>query len=362
MKVLHIADVHLTSRLDRSAREAERADRLLTRLSDAVAEGAELVLIAGDLFDTPFESDALTKRVFSALGALSVPVCLIAGNHDCACAGSFYRKAEFPPNVHFLDETHPCFQSEQADVYGFSFYAPYEPRRMLSDFMVKDPNKLNILLFHGDMVSSGGESEYMPYTREELSESGVDYVALGHIHKRTEPQWLGKTAYAYAGIPDGRGFDELGEQGGWMLQLEKGSLTHSFFPMWGRRYLHQTVNLDGLTHTAACVEKIRAELLGSAEDAYKIRLRGEVLFPLSVKTVCEQLSDLYFVKCIDECGQAENWTEGFDGYSLVGLFAQAAEEQIAQAPDEATRQTYALARNLGLAALLEQPLKGVDEE
>ena len=62
MKVLHIADVHLTSRSDRSAREAERVDHLLKRLHDAVAEGVELLLIAGDLFDDPAESDALSYQ------------------------------------------------------------------------------------------------------------------------------------------------------------------------------------------------------------------------------------------------------------------------------------------------------------
>ncbi len=358
MKVLHIADVHLTSRLDRSAREAERADHLLARLSDAVAAGAELVLIAGDLFETPFESETLTNRVFSALGALLVPVCLIAGNHDCACAGSSYRKASFPENVHFLDESNPTFETDAVTVYGISFTAPFEPRRMLSDYSVKDPQKLNILLFHGDLAS---ESEYMPFTPKELADTGADYVALGHIHKRTEPKTEGKTTYAYSGIPDGRGFDELGEQGGWMLNLEKGKCTYEFFPMWGRQYIEQTVDLEGLTHTAACVDKIRATLSGRAEDAYKLRLRGRVLFPLSVTSIVKQLSDLYFVKCIDECNQ-EDPTQDFDDYSLVGLFAKMADEKIASATDETTKKTYAMARQFGLSALLEQPMKGVDEE
>lgn len=362
MKVLHIADVHLTSRLDRSPREAERADRLLARLTDAKREGVELVLIAGDLFDSPFESESLTARVFSALEALEIPVCLIAGNHDCACAGSVYRKVRFPENVHFLDETNPVFETQQIAVYGFSFTSPYESRRVLSGFSVADPDKLNLLLFHGDLVTAGGESEYMPLTREELAESGVDYVALGHVHKRTVPETRGKTTFAYAGIPDGRGFDELGEQGGWMLDIEKGAFAYAFFPMSGRRYFEQTVDLSGSTHTAACAQKILSQLSGTPEDGYKIHLCGRVLFPLSVKAVCEQLSALYFVKCIDECGREDDSIDEFDDYSLVGLFDKKAREEIAAAPDAETKQKLELARTLGLAALLEQPLRGVEEE
>lgn len=362
VKVLHIADAHLTSRLDRSAREAERADRLLARLAEAKEEGAELLLIAGDLFDTPFESEALTARVFSALSALSVPVCLIAGNHDCACPGSVYRKTPLPENVHFLDEQNPVFRAEAYDVYGFSFTAPYENRRLLSGFAVEHPEKINFLLFHGELVSPGAASEYMPLTRDELAESGADYAALGHVHKRTPPEQAGKTTYAYAGIPDGRGFDELGEQGAWLLDVEKGRVTSTFFPVSGRRYLEQTVDLTGMTHTAACADKVLSELSGTREDAYKLHLCGKVLFPLSVKTLTEQLgTSLYFVKCMDECGEDTDLSDTYDDYSLVGLYQKTITERITACRDEVERQVLELARVYGLAALLDKPLKGVDD-
>ena len=38
-------------------------------------------------------------------------------------------------------------------------------------------------------------------------------MALGHIHKRTEPLRFGNTVCAWPGCPEGRGFDELGEKG-----------------------------------------------------------------------------------------------------------------------------------------------------
>ena len=360
MKVLHIADVHLTSRADRSAREAERVDRLLERLSQAVSEGVELLLIAGDLFDSPFESESMTRRVFTALAELGIPVCIIAGNHDCACIGSVYTHTELPENLHLLQGD--VFETDTYAVYGTSYTSRYETRRVLADFTVGDPDKINILLHHGDLVTAGVESEYAPFTLAQLAESGADYVALGHIHKRINPDKAGRTTYAYAGIPDGRGFDEEGEQGGWMLDLQKGKVTATFYPMSGRRYLEQTVDLSGLTHTAACAEKILKELSGTYDDAYKIHLTGQVLFPLSVKALCEALSELYFVKCIDECGQETDLTEGFDDYSLVGLFHQSAMDKINAATDEETRRMLELARSVGLAALLEQPLRGVDEE
>lgn len=361
MKVLHLSDAHLTSRLDRVSREAERADRLLARLAEAKEQGVELILIAGDLFDTPFESESLVTRVFAALSALSVPVCLIAGNHDCACAGSIYRTTPFPENVHFLDESNPVFRTETYDVYGFSYTAPYENRRMLGGFTVENPEKINFLLFHGDLVSAGTADEYMPLTREELAESGADYAALGHIHKRTAPERVAKTTYAYAGIPDGRGFDELGEQGAWLLTLEKGSVQADFFPMSSRRYFEQTVDLTGLTHTAACAERILSALAGTQEDAYKLHLSGKVAFPLSAKTLAEQLSSLYLVKCMDECGEETDFSAYEDDYSLVGRFQKELAERIAAAQDERERQVLELARIYGLSALLDKPMKGVED-
>ena len=65
------------------------------------------------------------------------------------------------------------------------------------------------------------EARYDPIRKEEIAASGLAYLALGHIHKRTEPLTFGGTVCAWPGCPEGRGFDELGEKGFYAGTLER---------------------------------------------------------------------------------------------------------------------------------------------
>ena len=94
-----------------------------------------------------------------------------------------------------------------------------------------DGTKINLCVVHGEVVSEGGESNYHGITPGILAGSQMDYVALGHIHKRTELQTIGGTTYAYSGCPDGRGFDETGEKGVYLGEIRKGAVDLHFRKM-----------------------------------------------------------------------------------------------------------------------------------
>ena len=73
-------------------------------------------------------------------------------------------------------------------------------------------------------------SDYNSVTPGFIESSGMDYIALGHIHKHTEIRRLGKTFYAYPGCPEGMGFDELGEKGVYIGEISKGGNSLEFLP------------------------------------------------------------------------------------------------------------------------------------
>ena len=73
MKIMHMADFHLDSAFsgfDKDSSDARRKE-LRSCFADAMKKAreskVELVLIAGDLFDTPFCSAATRKTVFDAI-------------------------------------------------------------------------------------------------------------------------------------------------------------------------------------------------------------------------------------------------------------------------------------------------------
>jgi DNA repair exonuclease SbcCD nuclease subunit len=109
MRVLHLADTHLGAWLrvhgapEGWSRAAEHAEAFERALEPALRGEVELVLHAGDLFDTRTPSRKLVAWTAALLGrvAARVPVLLIPGNHDPASLLRVFRMP--PPGVSLAD-------------------------------------------------------------------------------------------------------------------------------------------------------------------------------------------------------------------------------------------------------------------
>ena len=73
-------------------------------------------------------------------------------------------------------------------LHGAAFTAPEQSAGFLSGFAAPKDSNLHIGLLHGEMDPA--EARYDPIRKEEIAASGLAYLALGHIHKRTEPLTL----------------------------------------------------------------------------------------------------------------------------------------------------------------------------
>jgi len=86
MKILHTGDWHLGKRLQDYARLQEQAAVLAEIVEFAETKDVDLVLVAGDLFDTFNPSPEAEDLLYSTLKRLAAggkrPVVAIAGNHD----------------------------------------------------------------------------------------------------------------------------------------------------------------------------------------------------------------------------------------------------------------------------------------
>jgi len=72
----------------------------------AASEGAQAVLVAGDVFDAQTVSDKTVRQLFQALEGWPGPWVLLPGNHDAALAESVWSRAQrlgvVPPHVHLM--------------------------------------------------------------------------------------------------------------------------------------------------------------------------------------------------------------------------------------------------------------------
>lgn len=349
MKILHASDFHLDSPLRRLDGEQALLRRrelreLPSRLAEtARREGAELVLLPGDLFDGERVCPETVAALTEALGSISAPVVIAPGNHDPADRNSPYLTARWPDNVHIF--THPAMDSVDlpalnCTVHGCAFTEPHREDAPLGAFTAPPDGRVHLLCLHGDVAPV---SRYGAIPQEALAGCGIAYAALGHIHACSDLQWAGDTPWAYCGCPEGRGFDETGEKGALLVELSPGAApTVRFLPLCQRQYrIVET--------TPAEFESVLAELPG--EDLVRIVLTGE----------CERVPDLAALtrRAQSRCFYAEVrdattlpgwlWARTEED-SLTGLFLREMRRRL-DAADAADRPGILMAARFGLAAL-----------
>lgn len=224
LKILHSADWHLDSPFGGySDSQCAYLKRELLRVPEKIAdlclkENCDLVLLAGDLFDGPYtrESVEVLRRALERCG---VPVFISPGNHDFLSPGSPWLAEAWPENVHIFtgDLTSVSLPELSCRVYGAG-YRSMDCPGLLGSFRAEGEERYKIAVLHGDPMQI--RSSYCPVTSGQVRDSGLDYLALGHIHKAGSFR-AGKTLCAWPGCPMGRGFDETREKGVYIVTLDE---------------------------------------------------------------------------------------------------------------------------------------------
>ncbi len=283
LKFIHGADFHLDAPFAALSPEQARQRRaeqrqLLSRLADLVrSEGAELVLLAGDLLDGGETYQETVEALARTLGQLAVPVFIAPGNHDPYAPRSVYAGTAWPDNVHIFSAVQP--QAVELPelgcvVHGAAFTTPQADRSPLLGFSAPRDGKIHLMVLHGD---TAGQGRYGPIGEADIAASGLTYLALGHIHTCSGLQKAGDTFWAYPGCPEGRGFDETGEKGVLSVTVaDGGGVSARFVPLAGRRY--EIVEAD-VTGADSGEEALRAVLPAAPTgDCCRILLTGQRRF------------------------------------------------------------------------------------
>lgn len=230
MRFLHTADLHLDSPFASSntfeseaRREEQRA--VLGRIFDlAKSEKCQMILIAGDLFDVKSLTPETERYVAELFENVGMPVVIAPGNHDPYMEGSFYSKTEFSDNVYVFSSNELQrfdFPELRARVYGYAFTSSaltYSPLNRQPP-AIRD-GCTDILCAHADI--SAPVSRYCPLTVGDIRAFGLDYAALGHNHNQIGDILSGDESIRYCGFAEGRSFDELGDGGVYIVDVEYG--------------------------------------------------------------------------------------------------------------------------------------------
>ncbi len=229
MRILHTADMHL--REDKQ----ERIQALRAVLDLAEKEAVDVVLIAGDLFDSGVAANRLRPQLREILSGHSFKILIIPGNHDeHAFEGDLY----FGDDVEVLINK-PFSTREYAEVkvVAVPFFQCKIDDLALQLQQETVENKVNILLMHCTLalpftlVGDFGEEEraqYFPVSADILAGLGYDYILAGHFHSRVYQYALSqKSTFLYSGSPVSITRKEQGKRSIVILDVVEGFKAHA---------------------------------------------------------------------------------------------------------------------------------------
>jgi len=175
-----------------------------------------------------------------------------------------------------------CFEFSELNlrIFGAAFCKMYEDKCLLSKSEIINDNFINIGVMHGE-ISNSNRSLYNPISTLNIEKSCLDYLALGHIHKRSRIFKSGKTFYAYSGSPQGQGFNELGEKGIYIGTISKESCKLEFEKACIYKYEKLFADISECHTQGEIVSKIMKEIklkygITCFKNIYQISLQGNL--------------------------------------------------------------------------------------
>ena len=336
IRFLHAADLHLDSPFSGLTPELAAERRKLQRqlpakiTSLANERHCDLLLLAGDVFDGARICPETVEALVRAFERFEGQVFIAPGNHDPWHDRSPWALTAWPENVHIFTGKPEAVELPGCVVRGGAFTSA----ECYDGLPVAVPDeKLQIGVFHGDPETPG---PYRYFSAEDLAGSGLDYLALGHIHRTQLPKNAGGTWYGWPGVTMGRGFDECGVHGVFHVELDHGGCETEFVPLPGPRYeklavaYGDTPQLPTDSGNVICRLTVTGEADGPDFDGLKAALEPKFL-SLELRDETVPVRDLW-----GACG---------DG-TLRGLTLSALKKQY-----DSGDETAALAARYVLAAL-----------
>ena len=280
IKLIHFADLHLnaplTSRVDwdTANKLRETKFRVIDNIVLAAAERqTDLILIAGDLLDSRFTDEKTIRFLKERFAKTNAKVFISLGNHDYRAVSQL--TGNLGENVYVFGSKmeRVSLSGLGCDVYGQSFDRSFVREGMLKGFQVENPDALNLMVMHGDLQT---QSDYNPISFEDIENSGLDYLALGHIHNEKTLRRAGKTHYGYSGTPQPHSFKDCTAPSVNCVELSKQEVHLEYIDVSEYRFFQLEADVSQCNTTYDILDTVlhETEPYGPDTNLFQVALSG----------------------------------------------------------------------------------------
>lgn len=329
MKFVHMADMHFDAPFVALADKSTYAEGRRLEQRKAMKDIVEYILkndipyffIAGDLYEQEYIKKSTIEYINELFKKIpKTQIYITPGNHDPYINNSFYKQYKWNENVHIFSENLELVEGKEIDIYGYGFNDFYMNNKY-TEIPIKNEAKINILIAHGTLNASDmDEKSYNPMNSKTLKEQGFDYVALGHIHKKTYNDYENQNI-VYPGSTVSLGFDELGARGVIVGNITKGKLELEFLKVNTKTFEEKELDVTTINSKEDLIEMIN-ELKLDENCFYKIILVGKRNFDINIYEIANLINKENVIRFKNETKIKYDIKEVAKEMSLKGLFAK----------------------------------------
>jgi len=383
IRLLHLADLHLGAKPSYlGTRSLERSNDFFRAFEKAVSfainptNNINVVVIAGDFFDSSRPSPKClesTIKQLRKLKAANIPTIVVPGNHDSfSMPGSIYSDKDSPLNelIYFPDSPNPkhfcefIINGSIVHFYGM-IWDPKLSSPPYDQFRTETNEGYHIAVLHSTLINARFQdlhSRDIPLNLDELAKTGMDYIALGHIHSPQEFK-AGNIPVVYPGTLEGKRLSpsETGKRYLHIVTLEKGK-HHSIEKLvWNNKtIILKKINIEknAINNQEELIKYIRSEF-ASEKYILKLELTGVSPFSLNEEEITNKLAnDFFFIRIIDNSDLFDSvLIDSWESENTIrGLFVRKLQALMKDAHNKQEEHRIELALKLGVQSF--QKYKG----
>ena len=359
MKFVHIADMHFDSPFVNLSEKDIMGDlrrleqrKVFKKIIEYIKENnIKYFFISGDLYEHKYIKQSTIEYINKLFEEIPETNIYIApGNHDPYTKNSYYNKYNWSKNVKIFGPKVEKIETQDVNIYGYGFDDFYCSDSGVENIEIEQNEKPNILIIHGNIDGSTIENmQYNSMSKKMLEEKGFDYVALGHIHKKdynTEEN----QKIVYPGSTISLGFDELGEHGMIVGDVEKNKLEIQFVKLDDKQFTKRELNVDNIYSKEELIEKIN-ELKIEENNYVEIILIGNRNFEINKYDLIRYILNNNIIKIKDNTKIAYDLEKLENENTLKGLFIKEMNKKIKNAETEEEKEIIEKSIEIGLASL-----------
>lgn len=356
MNFVHMADIHfdrpfvnLSSKENGGELRRLEQRKAFRKVIEYIKQNKiEYFFISGDLYEQNSVKKSTIDFINQQLAEIpDTRVFIAPGNHDPYLKNSYYQQYSWNSNVTIFGPKFEKIELEECDIYGFGFGDYYCQDCGIETLTIENPKKTNILVIHATLDGANIEDkQYNSISKRILKEKGFDYIALGHIHIPNDKE---EKEIVYPGSTVALGFDELGQHGVIVGEINNKELMTEFLVIDEEEFLEKEIDISSIFSKEELIELLNQQDF-KENQFVKIVLVGSRQFEIDSYLIEKLIENEHMIRIKDKTKIAYPLQEIALQTNLKGLYVKQMLQQL-EGKNEEEKKIIEKAIEIGLEAL-----------